>query len=300
VFLAELEQTITYAYEITELSIIPGRLTEDVPVYAVESNSKTLTMYVDVRHSEIRKLEQLGFGGIFSSLVASFVREYLGTTLRGRSPKFFGSGAVNLDFLAKRRSELWVLMTDDIEVLRRGTQREVVTQDDVQVIRAGGGGSAGPALGNQAPPGGKIPKLVRIEGAEEFASLTGYYLQIPKTASEAYGDVIQQCEGRGAVWAGNKVMLIASDLISTAFQFEVRLDRLITTEGVGGPTAGGAVEIDQPMQALYDRLYFPVPEALESFLVPTDKDAVRLEVRCDWTDFTLSRAWEPQSEPGTA
>ena len=297
-FLAELEQTITYAYDVLDLSLVPGKLTEDVPIYAVESTSKTLTIYVDVRHSEIQKLQQLGIGSLFSSLVAAFVREYLGTTLRGRSPKFFGSGAVNLDFLAKRKAELWVLVTDDIEVLRRGTQREVVTQADVQVIRAGGSGGSVPA--NQVPQEGRIPKLVRIEGVEEFEWLTGYYLRIPKTASEAYGDVIQQCEGRGAVWAGNKVMLIASDLVSTAFQFEVRLDRLITTDGAGGPVAGSAVEIAQPMQALFDGLYFPIPSTLEPFLVPSANKEVCIEVRCDWIDFTLACAWEPAPESATA
>jgi hypothetical protein len=303
-FLSEMEQTILSAYDVMDLALVPGKLTEDVPVFASESASKKLTVYVDVRHSEVKKLEQLGMGGIFYSLVAAFVREYLGTALRGRSPKFFGSGAVNLDFLAKRKSELWVLVTDDVEVLRRGTQREVVTESDVHVVRVGGlttsGGSVSGVPADQAPLEGRIPKLVRIEGVEEFTELTGYYLRIPKTASEAYGDVIQQCEGRIAVWAGNKIMLIASDLVSTAFQFEVRLDQLITTEGGGGPAAGGAVEIAQPLQGLFEGLYFPIPRELEPFLVPPPHGEVRIEVHCDWIDFTSARAWEPASMSASA
>jgi len=304
-FLSELELTISGTYDVTDLSLIPGQLTEDVPVFAEESTSNRLTVYVDVRHSEIQKLAQLGIGGVFYSLVAAFVREYLGTVLRGRSPKFFGSGAVNLDFLAKRKSELWILATGDVEVVQRGTQREVVRQSDVHVIRVGGGGgdggtsSVGGTSGvpdDQQPQQGRIPKLVRIEGAEEFAALSGYYLRIPKTAANAYGDVIQQCEGRGAVWAGNKIMLIASDLISTAFQFEVRLDELITTEGSDGPMAGGAVELPQSLQSLFDGLYFPIPGVLEPFLVPSDTREVRIEVRCDWIDFTSARAWEAAEE----
>ena len=160
--------------------------------------------------------------------------------------------------------------------------------------------SGGSVPANQVPQEGRIPKLVRIEGVEEFEWLTGYYLRIPKTASEAYGDVIQQCEGRGAVWAGNKVMLIASDLVSTAFQFEVRLDRLITTDGAGGPVTGSAVEIAQPMQALFDGLYFPIPSTLEPFLVPSANKEVCIEVRCDWIDFKFARAWEPAPESATA
>jgi len=302
-FLSEVEQTIVGSYDVMNLSLVAGRLTEDVPVFAAESNSKKLTVYVDVRHPEIQKLERLGFGGIFYSLVAAFVREYLGTVLRGRSPKFFGSGAVNLDFLAKRKSELWVLSTGDVEVLRRGTQRQVVRQADVHVITVGGGGgsagSGGGVPANQQPQAGRIPKLVRIEGVEEFVALTGYYLRIPKTAAEAYGDVIQQCEGRGAVWAGNKITLIASDLISTSFQFEVRLDQLITTEGASGAVPGGAVELAQPLQALFDGLYFPIPVQLEPFLVPSGNREVRIEVRCDWIDFTSARAWEPAAESAT-
>ncbi|MGO9583578.1 MAG: ATP-binding protein [Acidimicrobiales bacterium] len=304
VFLSEVEQTITGSYDVMDLSLVAGRLTEDVPVFAAESTSRKLTVYVDVRHPEVKKLDQLGIGGIFYSLVAAFVREYLGTVLRGRSPKFFGSGAVNLDFLAKRKSELWVLSTGDVEVLRRGTQREVVTQSDVHVIRVGGGGGSGSSASggvpaDQQPREGRIPKLVRIEGVDEFAALTGYYLRIPKTATEAYGDVIQQCEGRGAVWAGNKVMLIASDLISTSFQFEVRLDQLITTVGADGPVAGGAVEIAQPLQGLFDGLYFPLPDELEPYLVPVGNREVRIEVRCDWIDFTSARAWEPATQSAT-
>lgn len=306
-FMSELEMTINASYDVTGLALIPGRLTEDVPVFALGSTSSKLTVYVDVRHPEITKLEQLGLGGVFYSLVAAFAREYLGTVLRGRSPKFFGSGAVNLDFLAKRKSELWILATGDVEVVQRGTQREVVTQSDVHVIRVGGGGGATVAVGStegvpddQQPPEGRLPKLVRIDGVEEFAALSGYYLRIPKTAASVYGEVIQQCEGRGAVWAGNKIMLIASDLVSTAFQFEVRLDELITTGGSDGRVAGGAVELDQPIQGLFDGLYFPIPSELEPFLVPADGREVRIEVRCDWIDFTSARAWEPATADADA
>jgi hypothetical protein len=301
VFLSELEQTIVGSYDVTDLSLVAGRLTEDVPVFAADSTSKRLTVYVDVRHPEVRKLEQLGVGGIFYSLVAAFVREYLGGVLRGRSPKFFGSGAVNLDFLAKRKSELWVLSSGDVEVLRRGTQREVVTQSDVHLIRIGGGAASGANDGQQVPPDqqpqeGRIPKLVHIEGMDEFADLTGYYLRIPTTAADVYGDVIQQCEGRAAVWAGNKVMLIASDLISTSFEFEVRLDELITAGAANGPVAGGAVEVAQPLQALFEGLYFPLPAELEPYLVPLGNREIRIEVSYDWIDFTSTRTWEPASQ----
>jgi molecular chaperone HtpG len=290
-FLSELEHTIVSGYDVGAAKLIPGRLTEDVPVFAPESTGPFFTIYVDVRHDEISKLEKLGITPLFWSMVAAFCREYLGSTLRTRSPKFFGSGAVNLDFLAKRRSELWVLLTDDIEVLTHGTQRHVVRASDVEVVPAGTPASSDGAEG--AP--GREPKLVRIQGTEEFAHLFGYYLRIPNSASVAYGDVIQQCDGRAAIWAGNKIVLVASDGISTAFQFEIRLDRIITSRVDSGPTAGGAVEINQPLQGLFGGLYFPVPKAVESFLVPSAQQEIRIEVRSDWIDFTSARAWEARA-----
>jgi hypothetical protein len=295
-FLSELEQTILSGYDVVAAHVIAGRLSEDVPVYAPDSTASELTIYVDVRHSEISKLEKLGISPLFMSMVAAFCREYLGPTLRGQSPKFFGSGAVNLDWLAKRRSELWVLLTDDIEVLTQGTQRQIVRASDVQVVHAGGAGPAGSAEGEVEGAPGREAKLVRIEGTEEFAHLFGYYLRIPNSASIAYGDVIQQCESRGATWGGNKITLVASDGISTAFQFEIRLDRIISTGSGNGPVASGADVLDRPLQALFGGLYFPIPKLLEAFLVPSGGQEIRIEVRCDWIDFTSARAWEARAE----
>ena len=54
------------------------------------------------------------------------------------------------------------------------------------------------------------------------------------------------------------------------------------------------------LQALYDGLYFPISTALEAFLVPAEGQEVRIEVRCDWIDFTSVRAWEARVEPTPA
>ena len=285
-FLSELEETILGAFEVTSAELMPGRLSEDIPVYSPDTTDRNhLTIFVDVRHAEITKLQELGISSLFRSMVAAFCREYLGPTLKAHSPKFFGSGAVNLDFLSKRRSELWVLLTNDIEVLTRGTQRQVVRSSDVRVVQAGGGDQGQQP---ESEDGARQPKLVRIEGSEEFADLFGYYLRIPTSATAAYGDVIQQCDDRAAVWAGNKITLFATDAVSTAFQFEVRLDQLITTTGGGT----GATQMTPPVQALFEGLYFPLPETLEPYLVPTPNEEVRIEVRCEWTDYSSARSWE--------
>ena len=59
---------------------------------------------------------------------------YIGPALKKWSPRFFGDGAINLEMFSKRRSELWVLVKDDIGVVRRGGQRQVVTSKDVTVV----------------------------------------------------------------------------------------------------------------------------------------------------------------------
>ena len=292
-FLSELEETILGAFEVVTASLVAGRLSEDIPVTAIGTKSRDLTIYVDVRHSEISKLESLGINNLFRSMVAAFCSEYLSPMLKAHSPRFFGSGAVNVDFLSKRRSELWVLLTDDIETVTRGTQRQIVRTADVQVIRAGSG-SIGQPL--QPEDVARKPKLVRIVGADEFSYLLGYYLRIPESAVAAYGDVIQQCEDRAALWAGNKITLFASDSISTAFQFDIRLDRLITPLDAASGDGSGVIQMDPPVQALYDGLYFPIPSRLDDYLVPTHDEAIRIEVRCEWTDYSSARTWSSVAE----
>ena len=135
VFLSELEASISRSYEVLDCRISAGKLTEDVPVYLNErGRGLPLEIFVDVRHPEVTKLKTLGFTSILYSLIATFCHEYLGPSLKKWSPKFFGDGALNLDLLAKRRSELWVLVKDDIGEIRRGPVRQVVTSSDVRML----------------------------------------------------------------------------------------------------------------------------------------------------------------------
>jgi hypothetical protein len=117
VFLSELESSISRSYEVQNFRLIAGKLTEDIPVFVKEhAGTKPMDIFVDVRHPEITKLEGLGFSQLLYSLISSFCREYLGPSLKKWSPRFFGDGALNLELLAKRRSELWILLKDDIGV----------------------------------------------------------------------------------------------------------------------------------------------------------------------------------------
>ena len=227
-FLGELSETIADGYQVQVVRLIPGSLTEDIPAIVPTTASKAgtpLNVYIDTRHPEVQKLARIGMSSLFRSMVSAFCREYLGPVLRSRSPKFFGSGAVNLDWLAEHQAEAWILLTGDIAVVNRAPRPQVVTVSDIQVI------TTSPEEGVQLPDTGNTsaePKLVKIEGGQDFGELDGYYLRVPNGASSAFGDLIVDCDDRGAVWMGNRISLVASDAISTAFHFDIQLGRLLS------------------------------------------------------------------------
>jgi molecular chaperone HtpG len=286
IFLSELELNISKSYEVKNFRLVAGKLTEDIPVFVKEgSGGQPLDIFVDVRHPEVAKLQELGFTQVFYSLVATFCREYLGPSLKKWSPRFFGDGALNLELLAKRRSELWVLLKDDIGVVRKGGQRQVVTRSDVQMVTVGGGQA------QTDPPAGKpLPRLLHIED-HAGTGLGGFYIRMPDMAFTAYGDLLPECESRGVVWAGNKILFVASDTVSAAFQYEIRLDEVVSTEIDGTVRAEGAIPLDRPFQEMFKGLYFPIPAALERFLVPRSDEEIRLELHCDWIDMRTSKHW---------
>jgi molecular chaperone HtpG len=284
IFLSELEANIARSYEVDNFQLISGRLTEDIPAFFREGSSgRPHDIFVDVRHYEVTKLRELGFTQIFYSLIATFCREYLGPSLKKWSPRFFGDGALNLDLLAKRRSELWILLRDDIGVVQGG-QRQVVTRSDVQVINIGTDNAQGP----------KKPRLLQIVDLSAGTGLSGYYIRLPDSAFAAYGDLIPECESRGVVWAGNKILYVASDTRSAAFQYEIRLDEVVAAEVRGVRRSEGALELEREFQQMYEGLYFPVPRALERFLVPQGDAEIRLELHCDWIDMRTAKHWRPK------
>lgn len=289
VFLSELEMTISKSYEVQNFRLLPGKLTEDIPVFVREhGGGQPVDIFVDVRHQEIAKLESLGFSQILYSLIASFCREYLGPSLKKWSPRFFGDGALNLEMLAKRRSELWILLKDDIGTVRKGGQRQIVTRSDVQVVNVGGGGQAQPDV---PPVGNKQPRILHIIDETRQTELDGYYIRLPESAFKAYGDLLPGCDSRGVVWAGNKILYVASDAVSASFQYEIRLDEIVAAEVNGGVRAEGALPLGRPLQEMYGGAYFPVPVPLEPFLVPRGNAEIRLELHCDWIDMRTAKHW---------
>ena len=288
IFLSEIELNISRSYGLNDFQLIAGKLTEDIPVFVKETRgSRALDIFIDTRHQEVNKLQQLGFTQVFYSLVATFSREYLGPSLKKWSPRFFGDGALNLHLLAKRRSELWILLKDDIGVVRKGGRRHVVTRTDVQVLTVRVG---------QAQPDSRSektrPRLLRIEDYAGTA-LGGSYIRLPDRAFAAYGDLLPECESRGVVWAGNKVLYVVSDTVSAAFQYEIRLDEIVDADVNGSVCAQGALPLERPFQEMFDGLYFPIPVSLESYLVPQGALEIRLELYCDWIDMRTATHWAP-------
>ena len=293
VFLSELELDISKSYEIRNFRLISGKLTEDIPVFVKEhGGSQAIDIFVDVRHQEIAKLKDLGYTQILYSLIGTFCREYLGPSLKKWSPRFFGDGALNLELLAKRRSELWILLKDDIGVVRKGGRRQVVTRSDVQVVNVGGDG--GDQAAAEPQPGKSHPRILQIIDDQGTMSIAGYYIRLLDSAFSAYGDLLPECESRGVVWAGNKILYVVSDAVSAAFQYEIRLDEVVAADIAGTVRAEGAIQLDRALQEIYGGLYFPIPRPLERFIVPAGDDEIRLELHCDWIDMRTAKHWTPR------
>lgn len=294
VFLSELELNISKSYEVQNFRLLPGKLTEDIPVFVKEHGSQQVDIIVDVRHREIAKLEDLGYTQILYSLIATFCREYLGTSLKKWSPRFFGDGALNLELLAKRRSELWILLKDDIGIVRKGGQRQIVTRSDVQVVNVGAGRGQ-----PERQPGKPHPRILHIVDDQGATGLGGFYIRLPDTAFRAYGDLLPECDTRGVVWAGNKIEYVVSDAVSAAFKYEIRLDEVVAANVNGTARAEGAIQIVRPLQEIFDGLYFPIPAPLERFLVPGGSSEIRLELYCDWFDMRTAGHWTPKEQSGS-
>ena len=134
----------------------------------------------------------------------------------------------------------------------------------------------------------KLPKLLRIVDQTTLTGLDGYYLRIPESAAIAFGEIIQNLPSFLAVWFANRVTWQVSDMKSTAFLFDVTLDRLIAAKD-----AHGAIEMPPSrMQKYKGQIYFFIPEVLSPYLVPrSETDAFRIEVKPELVDLTRSRSW---------
>jgi hypothetical protein len=181
------------------------------------------------------------------------------------------------------------LLKDDIGVVRKGGQRHVVTRSDVQVVNVGAGQSQ-----PERQPGKSLPRILHIIDDQGATGLGGFYIRLPDSAFSAYGDLLPECDSRGVVWAGNKIEYVASDAVSAAFKYEIRLDEVVAADINGARRAEGAIPLEAPFQEMYGGLYFPIPAPLERFLVPRGEAEIRLALYCDWFDIRTARHWTPK------
>ena len=292
VFLSEVERNIIRSYEVKDFELIAGKLTEDIPSFVKERGGHgPVDVIVDVRHPEVTKLEGLGLNALVYSLISIFCREYIGPALKKWSPRFFGDGALNLELFARRRSELWVLVKDDIGVVRKGGQRQVVTQQDVAVINVASQDAT--QMDAQNPH-----RLLLIVDEDARTNLGGHYIRLPGWAFNAYGDLVLDCDTRGVVWTGNRVTFVASDGMSAQFQYDIRLDEIVAVEVGGLMRAEGALESERPPQSLFGGLYLPIPMELTRFLVPSGSEEIRLDLHCEWVDMRTRQLWEAEAVNG--
>ena len=288
VFLSEIEQNIARSYEVKDFELIAGKLTEDIPSFVKEKGGHgAVDVFVNVRHPEVTKLKGLGLNALVYSLISIFCRQYIGPALKKWSPRFFGDGALNLELYARRRSDLWVLVKDDIGVVRKGGQRQVVTQQDVAVISVANQDAA--QMDAQSPH-----RLLLIVDEDDRTESSGHYIRLPDWGFEAYGDLVQDCDTRGVVWTGNRVTFVASDGVSAQFQYDIRLDEIVAVDVGGVMRAEGALEQERPPQSLFGGLYLPIPIKLTRFLVPSGSEEIRLDLHCEWVDMRTRQLWEAE------
>lgn len=303
--LFELDWAIKKLFSPPKYRLVAGRLTVDVPVYwSDKKEGDVIIVYVDTKHPEIDKLRLLGFSMLLWSMVEAFCREYLGDTLRRQSPKFFGSGSVNLDAYIKSHSELWELDTGDIAISHiavpggsaastRGphaSRSQLVRREDVVQVTINEDSGIEKSGQSGAPA-----KILNIVDPSNLTGLGGYYLSIPPAAAQAFGELIRTHPSLGVIWSGNRVSWNSTDLQSTAFLFDVTLDRLIGRRSSEAPPHGALEFSSSRLQSYEGQIYFPIPTEIVEYIVPKDRP-IRIEVQHQLIDLEGARAWKAKSD----
>jgi hypothetical protein len=297
---SELQLAIRKLFQPPEFRLVAGKLTLDSPIFwSGKQDGGAVLVFVDPRHGEFQKLRPLGYSALFWSMIEAFCREYLGDTLKRQSPKFFGSGAVDLEAFSKAHSELWELVVSDIEVSRIGMPKagtrsgggriEVIGKGDIASLTIPSGGGA---VVESDPDGKKTPKLLQIVDETGETGLSGYYLRIPESATAAFGKIITTFPSFAVVWFANRVTWQGTDLSTTAFLLDVTLDRLLASDASGG-LAHGSMEIPSSrLQVFGEQIFFFIPEILQDRVVPQEEaNPIKIEVRHELVDLNRSRSW---------
>jgi molecular chaperone HtpG len=287
-FLSDMEYAIQARYDVRDAVIEAGAITGGVPAFVPEPRASSLRIVVDVRHAEVRKLRGLEGSTLLYSMAAEFCKAYLGGTLKSRSPKFFGSGALDFDEMVRRRAEVWDLGVEEIHTEVRGEKGGGPRYGGSglpQVMDARDVGEVSVGAAEDSPEFEK--KILRILD-RGGAGVGGYYLRLMDRPAEAFGSEIQAMDEAVVYWFGNRITFAFSDGADTAFHYEVRLRELVR---VVGSTEGGMAAFDRPIQEIRGGLFVPIPEMLEEFLVPEGDREISVRVNYEWFDLRRGRKW---------
>ena len=303
--LAELDMGIRRLFQPEAFTFLPGKLTLDVPIFWSDKKEVGKTIvYVDTKHGEFEKLRSLGYTPLLWSMIEAFSREYLADTLKKRSTKFFGDGAVDLEAFAKSHSELWELVPSEIETsmlgsseegLRKrglGAQVEIVRKQDITQVQVSSAADDEDyqSRGEDHVDNSEVPgKLLEIVDSDGSTGLGGYYIRIPISASKAFGEIIRTFSTFAVVWFANCITWSGTDDLDTAFLYHVTLEELIhrATE------PHGMIDLDSTrLQYFRDQVYFYIPYRFHQYLVPKDEEkAIKVSVTHQLVDLGKSRAW---------
>jgi molecular chaperone HtpG len=301
-FLAELETAVEVRYEVHDFQIVPAAITGGIPAFA-KSGPGRLTINVDVRHPEIAKLERIGISPMLFSMATEFCREYLSSVLKTKSPKFFGSGALNVDEIMKRRAELWKIEAADIAVDPRGEAPrttghyggvgipQVVSSNSIAQVEVGLPTATGDAGTQQTATQETLnvptreQRILKIVDRSGTLGIDGYYFRIMDAPAKTFGNEIQTMAEVFAFWFGNRVTYVFSDGVETAFHYELRLNSFVTVDG----DAGGTVRLSKPIQEFGKAMFVEIPDKLEPFLVPAPGKDIYVTVNYDWIDLKKGR-----------
>lgn len=283
---SELSDFVHRTYEIKGMQVIPGKLSEDIPVYVTDrKGTDKACVYVDVRHQKIMEIESLADKPSLFSVMRMFFQTYLGDTLKKWSPLFTGSGVLKIGLLAGKRSNIWVLTESEIGVLGPSQHHQIIKASDVHTID-----ESSPSESAETRPDSQPPKLLRIIDSDPPNQQVRHYIRLLGSAFYIYGDILNRHSVLGVVWAGNHIVYVASDGTSASFNYDIRLDRVVSVSSDdGSPKQIGANEITVPLVRHYGNVYFPIPTCLEEFLVPRGQDEVRIELQCDWSDPPIEK-----------
>ena len=306
----ELDYIIRKLFDPPPYKFVTGKLSQDAPIYwSNKSESGKTIVFLDTRHGEFQKLKPLGFSTLLTSMIEAFCREYLSDTLKRQSTKFFGTGAVNFDSYSKSHVELWELLASDIEISTIGSSKKSVKAgyrgggarisvmkssdiSQVTITQEEGVKEEETEEKKSELPKKYSPKILWIIDETQNTGLEGYYIKLPQTATNAFGDLLKTFPSFVVVWFANRITWQISDLQSSAFLFDITIDKIITAENDDKLSHGSEELSTLKIHSYTNSLYLFVPPKIEKFIIPKDNEnPIKIEIRHELVDIKGARSW---------